>query len=643
MGGKYKVLQMCILFIIVSTSPTTGAEDPFKNEPEEIILKHPNAVQKTDGSFVNVEEIFQPRYVCDNSITDRYVTVPSWHRSCVASCKEEYKKEAISVRLMNWKKTHKTIDAYKVVASEVCYTSHENFWGYCSQTQRTTPISPDIKEVRQMYHEMQLDKTPLQGDKQIRHSKLAECSYLSDNTECAVDYTFMHRTAQVYQETMLSNKEIDIIADGISSNLTSGDLILNDAAWIWNRADIDVECSWDEGARIDCHYKESSAILECPEITYSFPLHRLKKTPTCKGDIYGVDSLLPFQYIESGDVVTKTEQIEEAKKHSSQKSEIELVRTINQALLDMEKVHCDSFCDLFSNVHAHNRGAVINTPLGPWLLVREATQPHERLYACKQTSDWLVKKPLETCGISDAIVVYNTISGKSGVWNMTREFITLDESCNSLRQMDGTIYSQSLATKISEHSKFDISLYDGSVLSFSPPNYQPTWYRGNMVNRGVPDGWFAQIKAHPAGLVEMDDLVHLLVAHVNDTRDRYNISPKSKKTVASLMWDEVLQGAKEAGKEIYNFLIGIITSVQKLLILLIVGSLIYFTIIRLWKSYKDKENRMVKSVKFIASDDAVDYYPPSSPNMQPKRSRSRSRSRNNRRRDSSYDSLKELK
>ncbi|QBZ28537.1 putative glycoprotein [Apple rootstock virus A] len=608
-------LYMAVIFKIGNTEFNAEIR---QNSPNVNPAKNPHSI-KSEGKLYDAHDIYQPKYVCESADPTKAVSHPSWHHSCIASCKDEYEKDLVNITLMDWIPEGPDVDVYRIAMSEVCYTSHENVWGYCSQAQTVDPKTPTREEAVKIVRDITDGwKTVSLGTRIIKNSKEAECDYMSDLRDCANDYTVVHKTGKIYQKSDQSALEITIAEDGIRTEAKKEFLQLNDAVWVWRMRDKEASiCGWKESVTISCHHKNESFLLECPDIGHSFSLESAMKHSTCMGDIFGVDNILPFKFAGTEKKDSRKDFADKMEADTTKdRTAVAIVKGMNQALSSLEITYCNSFCDVFTNLYLTRDNDVVQTPLGPWIMSK--LDNNEVMYPCMVSADWVIADPITTCGTTNFVTVLNKATKEMCVWDMSKEYITSGATCSDFGIPDLIKTEEALPSKISDRKNVNITLYDGSTLMFSPPDYKPILVPSNSPPKIIPEGWMTKMKLDPSMIHDRADVLSMLTRHVNDTILEYGIPRTRKSSTYIRMVDEVTGGASHVMRSIWDWISQFFTGLKNLIFLMGL-MIVIFIILKIRRIYTNAISHFTVSGTIPIEPGVV-----GQPILKKRRSRSRS-------------------
>lgn len=568
--------EWILLGIIISTSFLTGVsaeQDPFHEYRERTRKTSP--VYKAAKHTGYGGDSIQPYYVCDNTTSGSSMPMTAWHYSCKQSCTDENQKSQVNITRVAWHYTGADIATYKVSTNKVCYTSHENIWGYCTQSQTITPTATTLEDKKAIPAELFSHTGGVRGVKTIVNSGPAECDYLSDNTKCARDYVITYRPGKTSKHTDKSPVILNIYSDGIRTNPKSGYLIQNEVAWFWNPDDIGTEpsCGWVLKDSATCHFTNTSEVLSCPDIGYHYNIDTLKPEPTCAGAVYDAMGPAPFMYDSAELMKNRTTLTAEAIAGKGD-PDINMIKGINAALEAIEESYCSSACDLFSRGHPADDDHVLDTPIGSWRMVGASTiQP--LMTPCRPTEVWGISSPTVMCHGKDHILVSNKYTKETTSWDTTRDYIIVGETCGdaTYKAGDGTY---SLRSNMSMNLPLRFDFWTGDSAVMFPPYDHIVWENRSRSFARNP-GWFSKVQFTPGMLHNRDDISSLLTTMASSTKDEIAYNKTSSRTIRTLFFDEVLTGAENVVGTVTGKIMAIIGGFPKILAMaFVVLILLYF-------------------------------------------------------------------
>nr|UPN49229.1 glycoprotein [Black currant nucleorhabdovirus 1]CAG4997686.1 glycoprotein [Black currant nucleorhabdovirus 1] len=565
-------LATFLLLCFITGSKTDDGDD-FSLKRQSAKDKNPVYLSSSQRGYGG--DLYQPYYVCGTTSDPEGMPLSAWHYSCKQSCASQMAKQAINITLMRWDFVGPSLNVYKVTTNKVCYTSHENVWGYCSQTQTITPVpttKEDHKNLPQEYFTPW--GMPITGTKHITRSGEAECSYLSDNTRCERDYTISYREGKIQKRSDQDEEVLVIYRDGIKTDPYASFLQMNDASWFWNVPErpIHLPCGWKSFDLVTCMYTDSTDILSCPTLGYTYNIPKVSKKSTCSGDIYDIEGPVPFKYSSSEDLTDRATLFKEAVPEMS-KADIKMIEGINKALNNIEATYCSSSCDLFARSGIANDDHVLDTPIGSWRFSNEDPL-FPRLIPCHPTAEWSLRSPTSMCNGANTLLVENKETGHTNSWMTKRDYIILGELCTSGSQ--DKVMSD-LKSQISEGKTINITFWTGDILSLTPPYKSPKWYNASLSFRKNPS-WFSKVKLEKSMLHTQEDISRILTETVGNATDELSYDMGKSKTIHEYLFEEIAHGASYAGEYIMTAVSSIFGSLTKIVVGILLFVFIYVSI-----------------------------------------------------------------
>lgn len=622
------MMPVALLILIVSASVAAGGETPFAGMHEE--AKKDSPLYKATGKRAYGEELLQPYFVCDNK-NETGLPLSAWHYSCSQACSSKYARAEINVSRLSWSYVGDEVPTYKVITNEVCYTAHENMWGYCSQSQTTKQVTTTLNDKGKIPKEFFKKESHLEGVKTLVNSGPAECEYFSDNTKCARDYVVTYRPGKLTKKADTEPLLLNIYGDGIRTNPFSGHLIQNEAAWFWDpvAADAETKCGWGYAGDMTCHFTETSDIMICPTIGYQYNIKELKSTPVCGGiDAFDIHGPVPFQYRSKGPLRTKEELAMDAIPGKST-PDVNLIQGINAVLDNLEVTYCSSSCDLFARDRYQDDDAVVETPIGYWRL-NGTTSGDPHMMPCTPTSTWRLKSPTMICHGKNHLLVEDSKTLHTCSWDTTKNYIVLEDLCSSSNQ-EAEEDLKLWRGNITSNREIGITFWTGDKIVMKPPYTTPIWQKGARSIKSSPS-WFSKVTLDPSMIHSSDDISSMITTLAENTKREVLYNATGTRSIRTLLFDEVAGGLEGLGNTIKEGLLSLMGGIPKFLIILVACLLFLWflkTILFTWALKKISSGMapITKSVSFEdPMDDDIVYSPIRAPSNRPsKRSRSRSR------------------
>lgn len=571
------VLIIVALSQAVKIESDTQKQDKFEWKRQSARQHNPTYQSTSERGYGG--DLYQPYYVCDKNNDTDSMTSSAWYYSCKQSCTEANRRQRINITHARWDYTGPSVNVYRVVTNEVCYTAHMNVWGYCSHTQTSTPVET-LKDDAANFPKEYLTpwSAAVPGTKHIIQSSKAECEYWSDNTKCARDYTISYREGKTSQRSMEEPVLMNIYGDGIRADPYTGFLQLNDASWFWNppsRHDVQT-CGWKTMEDIQCSFTDTAEVLKCDGLGYSYNIQSLKEAETCIGKVYDTTGPVPFIY--------KTREYYEDRASMTTKAtagkvdaDIPLVMRINNALTELESTYCSSSCDLFARQIMNDDDHVFDTPIGTWRL--DISDPlNAKFIPCKATSSWKLQSPAALCHGKNQILVQDEATQHTTSWDTMKDYIVMDDLCSTLEGTDiGD--KNTYKGKIARGENITIQFWTGDILEMSPPYTTPVWKNAAKMIRANPS-WFSKVKLDKTMLHTKDDISALLTQAFTNIMSDISYKEKKSMSIRNYLFDEMGKGITSAAKSIWGVLTSIFGGMAKIVTCLVV-TILLFMVIRL--------------------------------------------------------------
>nr|UTQ50630.1 MAG: glycoprotein [Tomato betanucleorhabdovirus 2] len=615
-------MKLVSLLIVISVCTLCVCDNPFEEFQKTAMQSNP--VREAEHRVGYGSNSIQPYYVCDKSDAGSALPLSAWHYSCKQACKEDNKKTHVTLTKTNWHYIGKSITVYKVVANKVCYTSHENVWGYCTQAQTIEPAQMSEEDRKLLPKEYFEKDKKILGVTNIVNSRHAECSYLSDNTVCVKDYVITYREGKLSKKSNDDAVVLNIYGDGIRTTPTSGSLYNNDAAWYWNTDNIldESNCGWNRDGDTVCKITSTSETMYCPDIGYQYNIHTLKPTTTCLGEIYDKDGPMPFLYGSQKELPTREDVMNKAKEGKGD-PDVNMITGINSAFEDIEETYCAASCDLFARGPGRDDNYVLDTPIGNWRLIN-ATDKEAMLSPCRPTATWRISNPTTTCHGRDHILVSDSKTGHTCSWDTTRDFIIVEDLCNTDQNQINSD-AKTLRETIADNEELSIRFWTGDKMTMKPPYTKPIWEKLNTTT-AVSPGWFSKVGLNRGMLHNQQDISNLMTAMVESTKQEVQYNATRGKTIRTLLADEILGGASDIWSRMCGIIISLLSAIPKFIIMIAVVIILMATaqwVFTYYISNRTRRSVLSKSVSFV--DDELDGLrgPRDAPSAPKRRSRSR--------------------
>ncbi|DAF42453.1 glycoprotein [Bacopa monnieri virus 2] len=549
-----------IIILLAGWLAATFAANPF--EEFQTAAKNNNPVHEAAKRVGEGMDSLQPYYVCDKEDSGNQLTVSAWHYSCKQSCLDDNTRTAINITRVRWHYIGEDIPVYKVVTNEVCYTAHENMWGYCTQTQTIKPTATTPDDRSKLKDIIFNTRDPIRGTKTITNSHHGDCEYFSDNTKCGRDYTITYRPGKTSKKSDSDPLMLNVYGDGIRIDPTRGEIYQNDVAWFWDANEIKTttECGWWIYDDETCRITTTSDMMHCPSIGYQYNIHNLTSSQTCKGEIYDIDGPAPFLYKSKGQEPKRQDVIERATEGKGD-PDVNMIRGINAAFERLEETYCSSTCDLFARGARADDNQVLDTPIGNWRLVNSSTD-HPSLLPCTPTATWRVKSPTFLCHGKNHILVEDSRTKHTCSWDTTKDYITVDDTCIQDSQ-DATDMDNTIRHKMLKGEDISISFWTGDTYTLGPPYTTPTWTRNNLTRAQNPS-WFSKVELNKNMLHNPQDMSNILTVLAQDTKQEIMYNQTTSRSVRKYLLDEILLGAGTVGATIVSFIGAMIGTLPKL-------------------------------------------------------------------------------
>nr|UZG94634.1 glycoprotein [Paris yunnanensis betanucleorhabdovirus 1] len=594
------LFQVFTLLYYIYNTPSLRAGN-IESKQQRATEQNPVYLSAHDKGYGR--ETYQPYYVCESDDDNSGMSLPAWHYSCKESCMSNHLKQQINITGARWNYIGPDIDVYKVVTNEVCYTSHENVWGYCSHTQSTRPVKTTIEDKANLPSDVLSGKTiPKGGVHYITNSGYAECEYFSDNTKCARDYQVYRRAGKINKKTSESSPEMTIVIDGIRTNPDASSLELDDVAWFWDAPNPEQlkECGWETTNQISCSYTDTTDIIKCPDIGYTYNIQGLAKIDTCAGSIYDHDGPFPFFYASDQDIEAKEETYKRAKQGKAD-PDIAFIEGVGKAFQDLELTYCSATCDLFARQGSPDEDHVLDTPIGTWRYVN-SNRGIPRLVPCLPTSSWKLNDPTTLCHGKDHVLVVDKKTGHPGSWDTKKDYIITGEVCNTDQsQIDED--SDDLRDKITRGEEINITFWTGDILSLKPPYDKPAWINSSVLFRQNPS-WFSSVQISKDMLHTKSEVETMLTEMVSNATKEVLYKTSGDITMRKLLADEILGGIEGVSETIWKVMYGLFGGIAKVFILIICCIIVYIVISTTLKirALLSVKNKVEKTVRFVAHE-----------------------------------------
>uniref|UniRef100_A0AAU7E1K8 Glycoprotein n=1 Tax=Sambucus betanucleorhabdovirus 5 TaxID=3141833 RepID=A0AAU7E1K8_9RHAB len=558
-----QLFSLTLVFLSLQMKSGLG-DNPFEVFQKSAMQSNP--VREAEHRVGYGSNSLQPYYICDKSDSGSAMPLSAWHYSCKQACNDDNKKTHIRLTKAKWNYIGKSVSVYKVTASKVCYTSHENVWGYCTHMQTVEPVPVTEDDRKSLPKEYFAKNSKILGVTNMINSKHAECSYISDNTVCNKDFTITYREGKLSKKAYDDIVSLNIYGDGIRTDPATGALYNNDAAWFWSTDDLTTtrDCGWTRDGETVCKLTSTSELMHCPDIGYQYNIHTLVPTSTCIGEIYDKDGPMPFLYENKQEQPVRQEILNKAKEGKGD-PDINMITGINAAFEDIEETYCSASCDLFARGSHNEDPYVLDTPIGNWRLIyAEGALP--RLSPCHPTATWRIKDPTIICHGKNHILVEDSNTKTTCSWDTTKDYIISDELCNAdQKEIDND--ADNFRYNIASNKDVSISFWTGDRLVMKPPYTVPIWEKSNL-SATVSPGWFSKVGLTRGMLHNPTDVSGLLTAMVENTKQEVLYNATEGKTMRTLLADEILGGASEVWSSIWKVTKYLVSAIPKFMLLI---------------------------------------------------------------------------
>ncbi|DBA08165.1 TPA_asm: glycoprotein [birds-foot trefoil-associated virus] len=571
MKASYHLL-FSIVVLSTACRVSYAADDPFNDYRKHTQTHSPIYVAAKTTGYGG--DSLQPYYVCDNLTSGSAMPTPAWHYSCKQSCTDENQKSKVNITRVAWNYVGADIHTYRVTTSKVCYTAHENIWGYCSHTQTITPVATTLEDKDKIPKEFFSSTNGVRGVQSIINSEHAECEYLSDNTKCARDYVITYRPGKTSKKTSDSPVLLNIYSDGIRTKPERGHLLQNEVAWFWNPDDIgsDTECGWTAKDDASCHFTNTSEVLSCPDIGYHYNINTLKPITSCTGTIYDPEGPAPFMYTSKATMESR-QAISAKASEGKGDPDINLIKGLNLALETIEESYCSSACDLFSRGHHVDDDHVLDTPIGSWRMTG-ASSPQPMMVPCRPTEVWHIAKPTLMCHGKNHILVSNPYTKETNSWDTTKDYITAGETCSSSSdEKEKDLYS--FRMNMSRNIPLQFEFWTGDIAVLEPPYETVKWVNRSTSYSRNP-GWFSKVKFTAGMLSGREDVSSLITTMAADTKEEVAYNKTRSRTIRTMLFDEIVTGIEATASNIMTKITAILGGIPKILALVFIVLLILY-------------------------------------------------------------------
>lgn len=553
-------------------------DDQFTSERSSAKSNNPTYV----GTEVHEHgrSAIQPHYICDDDSSRSSMPLSSWHYSCKLACSDRGNRQNINIIHAVWNYVGRTIKVYKMTTTRVCYTSHMNVWGSCSQAQSITPVPTEPSDFATLPDDYLKSRGhPIYGTKSFINSREADCSYFSDNVVCGRDYKVTYKEGKLSQKSEEESVMLSIYEDGIRTSPKLGYLQQNDAAWMWiPPEDQEYPCGWTTGADISCELSDNGEAMRCNGIGYTYNIQAMSIHTTCLGDIYDIHGPAPFIYKEKAKGENREALFDKASQGKPD-VDINLIKCVNKAFTDIEENYCSSICDLYARHVSADDDHVLDTPIGTWRLsLKDPLNP--MLIPCKPTASWRIKNPATICYSSNSIIVEEPITGHVNRWDPKRDYIVLGDMCST--EVSRMLYQQdNIYDKVKSGENFSISFWTGDKLTFSAPYNKPIWENDSKLFRRNPS-WFSKVELEKDMIRTPREISEILTYLVSNITDEVAYKPKSTTSIKNFLFNEIFCGISSVVSSAWDYMIGIFGSITKIIVLLFIIILIILLLKIAW-------------------------------------------------------------
>nr|QTC11066.1 glycoprotein [Sonchus yellow net nucleorhabdovirus] len=578
----YHIMNLLVISFVLAGSSWSllGYQDDFSSKRSGALASNPTYNLPQDKGYGR--DMYQPYYICEPDNDGSALTLPSWHYSCKESCMGNHLKIVVNITGARWNYVGISIPVFKIVTNEVCYTSHENVWGYCSQYQISRPVATQKSDVSCITSSMwDNDKSPIGSLYNIVNSNEAECDYFSDITDCNRDYQIFKREGKLIKRSDDSPLELSIVTDGIRTDPASEYLSLDDVSWFWKLPNNDMSppCGWEKTQKLSCSYTDTTDVIKCNSIGYTYNIQGISKKSTCAGNIYDTDGPFPFFY-DAEEALMSTDDACGKAKQGKPDADIAFIEGVNRAFEDLELTYCSATCDLFARQGTPNEDHVLDTPIGTWRYVmRDNLDP--ALVPCLPTSNWTISDPTTICHGKDHILVVDTATGHSGSWDTKKDYIITGEVCNTNNDEMGDDYD-GMRDKILRGETIEIKFWTGDIIRMAPPYDNPEWINGSVLFRQNPS-WFSSVELNKDMIHTRDNITDLLTVMVQNATAEVMYKRLDPKTMKHILFAEIVDGVGNVSGKISRFLTGLFGGFTKAVIIVASLAICYIVLSVLWK------------------------------------------------------------
>ncbi|AKH61405.1 glycoprotein [Datura yellow vein nucleorhabdovirus] len=615
---------LAILLISIAFISGTVADNPFEEFQKSALQNNP--VHEAGKRVGHGMDSLQPYYICESESSGNAMTLSAWHYSCKQSCLDDNARTAVNITRVRWHYIGDDIPVYKVVTNEVCYTAHENMWGYCTQTQTIKPVATTKADKDALSNLLFHDTAQITGTRTITNSQYGDCEYFSDNTKCGRDYTVTYRPGKTSKKSDSDPLMLNVYGDGIRVDPNTGELYQNDVAWFWDKSKIQPssDCGWWIYDDDTCRITTTSDTMYCPSIGYQYNIHNLKASSTCKGEVYDINGPAPFMY-KAKTQDPKRKDIMAKAAEGKGDPDINMITGINAAFERLEETYCSSTCDLFARGLGSDDNQVLDTPLGNWRLVN-STSDHPALLPCSPTSTWKIKNPTSMCHGKDHILVEDSKTKHTCSWDTKKDYITVDDTCINT-SAEAAEMDETMRRTMLRGEDVRIRFWTGDTYILSPPYTTPRWEKTNLTRTQNPS-WFSKVELNQNMLHNPEDISHLLTTMAHDTKQEIMYNQTASRSVKKYILDEVLLGAGTVGAAIVSFVGSLVGTLPKLIfgvVVLVLAIWVGKTIIGWRINRRGPFDSPQRTVKFDPNiSESLLGSPPQAPSAPKRRPQSRS-------------------
>ncbi|QAB45075.1 glycoprotein [alfalfa-associated nucleorhabdovirus] len=610
---------MKVILIVVAIWVTNIGASPGKEDTRGFFDDHFTDHTKVKtlnltkgGKKIHHDDLMVPSYECQDRGNET-MELQSWHHSCRSSCVSNKEAKRIPITLLEWESKIKEVVMYKVVPSKVCYVSHVNIWGHCSQTQFISPHkleADDILNARKIVDENQHNEL---SDLYLRNSKIAGCSYWSDVRSCGMDMKMIPIIAYLYRGKTDEDFMIVSQEHGIKAPFRSGEILLQDTAYIWNSTlDKDHICVWRVIGTTTCQLVKQARVLRCPDIGYNYDIATMRRKEYCGTLVYAGESAIPFM-ISEGEVTNDVPRntIFEKAKEGKEEKEVNLIKEINRALTDIEVAYCESICDITMRTAKDSDDQVLMTPIGHWLYIKENRNKgvSEHLSICKLTSDWVISTPFSMCGFSPYVTVRSKTRKDVAVWDIRTDHIRPNVTCSDI--IDHKV-EHTLKSAYKKKLPYEVTAWNGDKIMSEYPYKNIVVEKPKRVNTHKVSAWSSHVKLDETDLITSDDIGAGIKTVMNETEVELQGTQVNEGIVSSFL-GELTTGTVALASWAEDEIFSLLGPIRKIIMLTLCIAVIIATIILSMRVMnirgKKKVKEVYRSVRFSEAPIELDSAP----------------------------------